>query len=475
MRSQASQLVAFAGKFGRLTKGSAAGQPLPLEPFQKKLLTDLANSGARRAYIQLPRKNGKSMLGAVLALHGLCADGEQGSEVYSVASTASQARLVFNDAKRMVELGPLSSSIKIYQHHMEHKPSGSFYRVLSSEASSAEGLNPHLVIFDELHAMGSDDRLWNTMNLGSGTREAPLVIAITTPGVRYGTDGRDSVAFILSEKVKRITSGEEVDPSFFGRIWEPSGSTGVDVRDREAWYEANPGLGVFLNEADMESAVNNTPENEFKTKRLGLWVSGATAWLPAGAWDKCSNDDALQPGRQVILGFDGSFSRDATALVGATIEENPQVFVVKVWEKPINTPHDWQVDREDVTETLLAACNDHKVKELIMDTHLWVSESQEWEKAGVNVVQMPQGPARMVPATQRFYEAVTTEVMRHDGNPILSRHVGAATIKPNHMIAKEHKDSGRKIDAAVAAVMAYDRAAVHGKKNTAKAAFVGWI
>lgn len=214
----------------------------------------------------------------------------------------------------------------------------------------------------------------------------------------------------------------------------------------------------------MDSAVKITPENEFRTKRLGQWVASQEAWLPADSWDDCPIEALPAAGTRVVLGFDGSKSRDATALIGATIEPNPQVFVVHVWEKPLMSPHSWQVPRLEVTETVHRACKTWDVAEVVSDPSLWLSELQEWSADGVPVVEYPQSATRMVPATQRFYEAVVTGAMRHDGNPILARHLGNAIRKQTGQIAKEHKDSGRKIDAAVAAVMAYDRAAILGTK-----------
>lgn len=452
--------MSFALRFGIETRGSRAGKPIPLRGWQKQLLSDLAASGAREAYVQLPRKNGKSALGSILALHGLCADREEGSEVYSVASTRDQARIVFETAKRMVELGPLARSLTCYRNEIVHRPSGSRYKALAAEAGAHEGLNPHLVVFDEVHALGSRRELWDVMRLGMGTRECPLMLGITTPGAMFGRDGRTSLAKGLYDYGRAVAAGEVEDPTFFFRCWESP--AGCDIQDRAAWAAANPALGDFLDEADMESAVRTTPENEFRTKRLGQWVVSHSAWLPTGSWESCESLPAPPPGTAVVLGFDGSKSRDATALVGATIEPDPQVFVVQVWEKPPTAPLSWQVPRADVSRTVDEACRTWEVRELVSDPTLWLSELQEWSAQGVPVVEFPQSPSRMVPATQRFYEAVVTRSMRHDGSTVLARHLGNAVVRPTGQIGKEHKDSGRKVDAAVAAIMAFERACVLG-------------
>lgn len=464
------RLIRFCETVGRMTKGSQAGRPIVLRPWQRDLLRSLVLSGARRAYWQIPRKNGKSLLGSLIALHGLCGDGEEGSEVYSLAGSREQAGIVFGEARRQVELGPLSRVLTCYRNEIVHRASGSRYKALAAEAGLHEGLNPHLVVLDEAHVLGSDRRLFDVMSLGMGAREAPLMLAITTPGVRYGRDGHDSLAWTLYEMARRQERGETDDPAFFAKVWEaPPGS---DVHDEEAWAAANPGLGDFLSIEDMRAAARTTPENEFRTKRMGQWVASQEAWLPAGTWSDCEVLDAPPAGTRVVLGFDGSKSRDSTALVGATVEPNPQLFVVQVWERPTFAVPTWQVPRAEVTAAVVGAAKLWDVVEIASDSSLWLSELQAWSSDGLPVVEYPQAPSRMIPATQRFYEAAVTGTMRHDGNPILERHVGNAVLKPNGQIAKDHKDSRRKIDAAVAAVMAYDRASRLGNVRPRPAVFV---
>ena len=168
--SQGEQVAAFIENFCRLTKGDEAGKQITLRKWQKNLLTDLYELDEnglrkhRRALIGLPRKNGKSLIGAGIALFGLVID-EVGAEVYAVAGDRAQARIVFREAARMVELDPiLSQRLRVMRDVIEMPSTGSVFRVLSADASRAEGLNPSTVVFDEVHIQ-PDDRLWNTMNL----------------------------------------------------------------------------------------------------------------------------------------------------------------------------------------------------------------------------------------------------------------------------------------------------------------------
>ena len=157
----------------------------------------------RRALIGLPRKNGKSLIGAGIALFGLVID-EVGAEVYAVAGDRAQARIVFREAARMVELDPiLSQRLRVMRDVIEMPSTGSVFRVLSADASRAEGLNPSTVVFDEVHIQ-PDDRLWNTMNLGSGTRKQPLIVGITTAGSRTDSRGQDTVCYKLWQYGMRL-------------------------------------------------------------------------------------------------------------------------------------------------------------------------------------------------------------------------------------------------------------------------------
>ena len=455
------KIIRFAEKFCCVTKGRFAGQPLVLREWQKQLIRDLAASQALEGYIQMPKKNGKSFLGAILALYNLCADGEPAAEIYSVAGGSRlQARIIFDEAKRMVELGPLSKSLKTYQREIVHPASDSKYRHLATDAKLQDGVMPSFTIFDEVHVLGSNRELWDIMRLGMDTRVAPLMLGVTTPGDRYGSNGEDSVAFQLYEYGKRVQSGEIEDPDFFFRYWEVPQD--ADPADESLWHLANPGLSDFIDIKQMRAVFRKTPLNEFKTKRLGMWVNAHTAWLPYGAWDALERITEPSDGASVVLGFDGSFNRDATALVGATVEAEPQVFVVKVWERPVTATHDWKVPRLEVAQTVRDACQKWNVVEIASDISKWVTELEEWEQEGLPVIAYPQSATRMIPASQRFFEAVVEGRMKHDGNPTLARHLNNAVIRPTGQIAKETKDSKRKIDAAVASILAYDRAATLG-------------
>lgn len=468
-RGEGDVVIDFAEAFGIVTKDSVAGRagdPLLLRDWQKELIKHVF-AGDERGYkhrvslIGMPRKQGKSALGSVMGLYSLIL-GARGAEVYSVAAEKEQARIVFADAKRMVEASEeLSSLTKLYRDAIELPHAGSVYRVLSAEAYSKEGLSPSAVIFDELHAQPTRE-LFDVFSLAMGARgRLATLIAITTAGVRTDTTGQDSIAYSLYQYGQKIQRGEIEDDSFFMAWWEASAE--ADHRKVETWQEANPGFGDICSAEDFVSAVRRTPEPEFRTKRCNQWVASSVGWLPTGTWDECQGETTLE-GKEYVLGLDGSFSGDATVVTYATIEEVPQVGIVGAWEKDPNIHDDnWRVDVLEVEESIRQFVKANpNVKEIACDPYRWTRTMQVLQDEGYPIVEYPSTNARrMVPACAKFYDAVVDNKLIHDGNPLLARHIANATVKVDNLgprIVKENRASQRRIDAAVAAVLAFDRA-----------------
>jgi phage terminase large subunit-like protein len=466
---QGDLVIDFAENFGVVTKDSVAGlvgDKLHLREWQKDLIRHVfaGEEGLYRHAINLilmPRKNGKSALGSIFGLYSLIL-GVRGAEVYSVAAEKEQARIVFQDAKRMVEANEeLSKITRLYRDAIELPSEGSVYRVLSAEAYSKEGLNPSAVIFDELHAQPNRE-LFDVMSLAMGARgRLATLIAITTPGVRTDSTGQDSIAFSLYQYGQKVARGEIEDPTFFMASWEAP--IEADHRKPETWRIANPGFGDICSAEDFESSVKRTPEPEFRTKRCGQWVSSAVSWLPTGSWEACESELDVSD-KEYIIGFDGSFSGDSTVLIGATIEPEPQVFMIQAWEKEANIHDDtWRVDILQVENKIreFVAANP-KVKEIVCDPYRWQRSMQVLAEEGYPIVEYPSTNAkRMVTACAKFFDAVVEKRLKHDGNPLLARHLSNAVIKADNLgirIVKENRNSARRIDAAVAAVIAVDRA-----------------
>jgi phage terminase large subunit-like protein len=182
-------------------------------------------------------------------------------------------------------------------------------------------------------------------------------------------------------------------------------------------------------------------------------------WIDSEAWAACASDRRLQPGERVVLGFDGSYSGDSTALIACSVENDDvshHLQVLQIWENPGRK--DWTVDMDDVEAAIVNATSTYDVVEIAADPRGWERVLQNLLAGGLPAVEAAQSPARMIPATTSFYKMVNGGKLTHDGDPDLARHVANAILKPNDMISKASKGSPRKIDAAVAAVIALDYA-----------------
>lgn len=473
-RGDGEYAIEFAETFGSIGKDGIAGRMgdhLHLRDWQRNLLRHLyardENGGllASTALIGMPRKNGKSALSsAAIGLYSLIAEGINGGEVIAVAAEKEQARIVFGEAKRMVESSELSELVMVYKDAIHVPSTNSVFKVVSAEAYSKEGLNPSRVIMDELHAH-KDRTLFDVFQLAMGNRgKLAQLVAITTAGVKSDMTGHDSIAYSLYQYGKRVASGEIDDPTFFMSWWEAPPE--ADHRDPISWEIANPGFDDLVAKDDFESAVRRTPEAEFRTKRLNQWVSSQMSWLPSGTWDACVDDIELDPDAEYILGFDGSFSGDSTVIVAATIpqdtEEKSRIFLVQAWEKPMDADDSWRVDIQDAENAIREFCSQYKVREVACDPFRWQRSMEVLADEGIPIVEYPSTSARrMVTACAKFYDAVAEQRLAHDGDPLLARHLSNAVVKTDNLgvrIVKENRASSRRIDAAVGAVMAYDRA-----------------
>lgn len=464
----------FAETFGSIGKdgiAGRAGQALELRPWQVDLLKHLyardeqGGLKAQTALIGMPRKNGKSALSsAAIGLYSLIAEGIGGGEVIAVAAEKEQARIVFGEAKRMVENSELSSMVTLYKDSIYVPATSSVFRVVSAEAYSKEGLNPSRVIMDELHAHKNRE-LFDVFSLAMGNRgKIGQLVAITTAGVKSDMTGQDSICYSLYQYGQKVARGEIIDPAFFMAWWEANPD--ADHRSRDAWIEANPGFDDIVSEADFVSSIRRTPEAEFRTKRLNQWVSSQISWLPNGTWETYAEPRELTDEDEIMLGFDGSFSGDATAIVGCTIpkdDEKPYVFMVKAWEKNDQIHDDtWRVPIQEVEQTILDFCATHKVREVACDPYRWQRSMEALADQGIPIVEYPSTSAkRMVTSCAKFFDYVTDGRMHHDGNPMLTRHLSNAVTKSDALgvrIVKENRASSRRIDCAVAAILALDRA-----------------
>jgi phage terminase large subunit-like protein len=452
----------FAREYLRVPKGEGAREPFVLRDWQLDIVRGLYPSDAlrpRQGLLSLPRGNGKTALAAVLACYGLFADEVESAQVLVVASDERQAGHTMRAVRRMIELDErLAEQVQVYSDRIVVPHSDSELRTLPAEPGALQGWDPSLMIVDELHVV--TEAVWEAVSSAAGKRPRSLTLAISTPS--------DSVESIMWKLVEYGREGS--DPSFYFR--EFAAPDGCPVDDETAWAEANPALDDFLHRDALRSTVKTMRESAFRRYRLGQWVGQAESWLPWGMWEPLASDQDVPDGERVVLAFDGSASGDSTALVGCTLGETPHLFVVGLWENP----HDkrWRVPRGDVAEVVDQAFAKYDVVELSADPWGWRSEIESWAKkhGPTKVIEWnTAAAARMAPATDRLYQAVATGQVTHDGNERLTAHVNnckARSTPMGDLVSKDKRGSARKIDAAVAAIVAHDRAAWHTQNPTTR-------
>jgi len=477
------------------TKGQWRGQPFELLPWQDKIIRDIfgtvKGNGYRQyntAYIEIPKKNGKSELAAAVALLMTCGDNEWGAEVYGCASDRQQASIVFDVAVDMVDQCPaLKKRIKpiMSVKRLVYQPTNSFYQVLSAEAYTKHGLNVHAVVFDELHAQPSRS-LYDVMTKGSGdARTQPLFFLITTAG-----NDRNSICYEVHQKAEDLLAGRKMDPTFYPVIYGIDDAD--DWSDENNWYKANPSLGHTIDiekvRAAFQSAKENlAEENLFRQLRLNQWVKQSVRWMQMERWDDCAfpiNLASLR-GRLCYGGLDLSSTTDITAfvLVFPPREERDCFVVLPYFWIPAenlatrvrrdHVPYDiWQqqgyirttegnVVHYGFIEAFIEELHTtYNIKEIAFDRWGAVQMVQNLEGMGFTVVPFGQGYKDMSPATKELMKLTLEKRIAHGGNPVLRWMMDNIFVKtdPAGNIKPDKEKSTDRIDGAVALIMALDRA-----------------
>lgn len=477
------------------TKGTWAGKPFELIDWQEKIIRDifgtLKPNGYRQfttAYVEIPKKMGKSELAAAVALLLTCGDGEERAEVYGCAADRQQATIVFDVAADMVRMCPaLNRRVKILasQKRIVYQPTNSFYQVLSAEAYSKHGFNIHGVVFDELHTQ-PNRKLFDVMTKGSGdARMQPLYFLITTAG----TD-TNSICYETHQKAKDILEGRKIDPTFYPVIYGADEED--DWTDPEVWKKANPSLGITVGidkvQAACESAQQNpAEENAFKQLRLNQWVKQAIRWMPMDKWDACAfkvTEESLR-GRVCYGGLDLSSTTDITAfvLVFPPLDEDDKYVVLPYFWIPEDTlelrvrrdhvPYDvWErqgflqttegnVVHYGYIEKFIEQLGEkYNIREIAFDRWGAVQMVQNLEGMGFTVVPFGQGFKDMSPPTKELMKLTLEQKIAHGGHPVLRWMMDNIFIRtdPARNIKADKEKSTEKIDGAVATIMGLDRA-----------------
>jgi len=497
MPERAAHVLTFAGLL-RHWKGEWRGKPLLVEPWQAFVLGSMFGwvraDGTRRfrmAYIEIPRKNGKSTLGGIVALYLAFVDGEPGAEVYTAATKREQARIVFESCRHMVRLAPaLSRRLEVREHAIVHAASASTLQPVSADASTMDGLNVHGAIVDELHAHRTSGVV-DVLETATAARRQPMQCELTTAGV-----GQQSICWKHHDYSARLLeAGEQAiaDPAWFAFI--AGADPEDDFDDPAVWQKANPNFGIsvkaeYLAEKAAKAAQFPAAQNVFKQKHLDLWTEQAERWIDMRAWDQCAAAVRSVPGsRPAYGGLDLAQTRDFAALAIAVLADDDVIELVMRFWMPEAQVRDranqsaqartmlqsWldagqlHVTPGNVTDfayirrDVLALAEQWRFAEVGFDPWNALQLSLELEQSGLSMIVCRQSFASMSNPMADLSARVRERRLRHGGHPVLrwmaSNMVAIADVNGN--MRPDRKRAADKIDGVVAVLMALDRACRH--------------
>jgi phage terminase large subunit-like protein len=494
---RAERFFRFAAKLKHY-KGEWAGQPIILQPYQQFRLGSIfgwvhVETGRRRfrtAYNEIPRKSGKSLEAAVVALYATFFDGEPGAEGYTIATKRDQARIVFADAQKLVSSSGLKTRIVVQVARLHEHATASKLEPLGADHDSTDGLNPHCIIVDEFHAHKTRG-LIDVMETATGARRQPLTFQITTAGDDPVSPGGDQHDYAC-----KILDGVLVDESFFAFI--AHADIGDDWRAESTWRKANPNYGVSVNPDDMRALALKATSMPaaaatFQQKRLNIWVNTAQPWLSVDGWRRGQHTDWTADdlaGETCYVGVDLASKLDLCAMMFVfppTPERQGWRLLPWVWT-PEDTlrerahrdraPYDiWvqqghlltspgtSIDHSLLRQVLVAQRERFKIARIGFDPwhsdmliHQLVSEDGF---AADQVVEVPQTFAHMSSAALTFEASVLNGHVDGRESPLLAWCVSNAVVQRDGKdnIQPIKKKSRGRIDPVVASIIGVSLAA----------------
>ena len=505
-KEAADRVVSFMKNLTH-TKGEWAGQPFGLQPWQeheiiRPLFGTVWADGTRcfrNAYISTGRKNGKTEMGAGLALYFLFGENEPGGEIYSCAGDKPQASLVFDAALTMVLRDKyLRKKCRITESRKQiyYPPSDSTYKVIAPEAKTKHGFNASAVIYDELH-VAKNRELWDVLKTSMKSRRQPMMIALTTAGFDLKT-----ICGQQYQMAKQVKKGTIHNPTYFSFIAE-SDTDKDDWENPKTWKKANPNLGVTIRERDIQAELAEAKaqpelENTFRRLTLNQWTGSESAWIQPEVWKASAgtiNENALLK-KTCFGGMDLASVEDIAGLVlefpfyketidPDTKEKKQELECVKMlcrfwipeesahartlkdgipyelWVKQgfIKATEGNVIDYEVIRADILELADIYDLKELAYDPWNATQLATQLETNGIKVIPMRQGIPTLSAPTKEFNRIVRLGKMHHANNPVMTWMISNVRIRQdsNKNIKPDKKKSAEKIDGVICAVMATDR------------------
>lgn len=502
--TRSERVIAFCEGL-RITSGGNAGRLMVLRPWQREFIERLyaVNDDGlrlvRTAILSMGRKNGKTQLAAMLALaHLLGPEAESRGEVYSCANDRFQASKIFAEMVALIQGDPeMLDRVNIvrFKKEIEDLKSGSFYAALTAEAKTKMGLNPSMVIYDEL-GQASNRHLYDAMDSAMGARKEPLLLVIST----QAADDFAPMSQLIDYGIK-VNEGELVDPSFHLTLHQAP--LELDPWLPETWALANPALGDFRSLPDVERLAQQaqrmpSTENSFRNLILNQRVSLHTKFIERTEWNACADEPLIPSGAKIYAGLDLGSTRDMSALVIIHQDIDGIFHVMPEFWLPgdigersdhDHAPYDvWVRDGliTPVGKTTDPALLALRVAELSRDYRLMTVAYDRWRindfrreldaiGCDVTLVEHGQGYKDMSPAVDIVERMVLNRRIRHGANPVLQACVANAVVSRDPTGGRKldkAKSTGR-IDGLVALAMAFSLALIKTDAEVDIASMIG--
>lgn len=467
--SKGPQVSYFTKNFMIASRGMREYLPIELEEWQRWLVNSVLETKPdgylryRQVVISVPRKQGKTLIAAALALHALCFWGGSQS-IFSIGTNAKQARYVYDEMVKQIHNSPvLQKMLYVTKDYIMNRATKAKYEPLPASSGAAQGLASSITIADEAHVYGpSAVEMYRAMHQSSGDRPESLMIIITTAG-----GSKSSFLGEMYEYGERIINGELEDDSF-GMFWWGLNEND-DFTDEQNWYKANPNLSaglISIEEMRQKFTEGLAPGAEGKMRdfmryRLNMWVSVTEqdAFIPDFIYEQNEIDAEIPLGASIALGFDGSKTNDSTGFVAIDLETGV-IQTLLAWHKPLQnkTGVPWSVPRKEVMDGFRQIMSSYNVMRFWLDSALWTYEVQEWIKEfpQKNLIES-QSPQRkeMVPMASRFREDfIDGKIQPSKSDKKLREHITNAIIYESGQVAKNKNKRDAKIDLGMAAILA---------------------
>ncbi|APE18268.1 terminase [Mycobacterium sp. WY10] len=443
------QFEYFCRRFLVVGKGDQKLKPLELRSWQMDIARDILDSPTRLACLLIGRGNGKSSLLAAIATFEFFTYGESASIVIC-ASNQTQAGIIFNIARRYIELAPeLATRCSIASEKIFIPRTNSSMVCLPADPKSLEGLDYSSCYLDECGVVSRDT--YEVLLLAQGKRESSRLIAAGTPP----SNPQDSVLTDLRNLHRELGAEAVVFTEF-----SADGFQHHDATCMHCAKLANPALGDFL-AVDALKLGRGTREKTFRRQRLCQFVEdNENPFIDAESWDELSTGRPIPDGAEVVLSVDASLKDDSTAIVVGQVQPRPHFDKWRVWEKPADNDA-WRVNVLAVEDAIREASRRWKVREVTYDPAYFTRSAQVLAAEGLPMVEFTQNPARLTPATNDLHAAAVNGLFTHSGDADLRRHVLAATVRESDKgirLAKVSRSKyAPKVDLAAALVFCHSR------------------